>query len=521
MTSIDFGSEDYNRNVMAARTCCIEVALHPDGAGSEFGTGFLIGPDLILTCYHVVKHLFVRDEQDEEGEDEENDSVPWAWPEDVSIIFDRRTRASNSTISKGLSVGLHPSWDVAASRSSEMDYYGEPKLKPPKKDELDYAILRLAVPVGVEQLRLEDQWRERGWIEVSNDGYSYKPNEEMKILHYPVGSKLEIAKGRLLDVAMNDNGTRIYYRTEADYGSSGAPCFNEKWAIIAIHRARLHDDGLNNEREGIPISAIANHQQALGSPIWVLANESHRRLIGNVSSDPPAPTIDELIAGVYLRFDHVPQRNLQILWEEVRESQLPDKVTAFRIWLQALMHLRVNPDHQDWVFACLEIHLGVNDMNHNLSAFSAYSPYQTTRFIYGVIQSLTTQFEQLKHFEANMRQAPPDIMREIIFDCQNVTRNLEVEVLQSLGFFVTYDLRIAVEVAANNKSLIQCMNRFANGLRRAGRYSPKQRSRGTVAVFQISDDLLQLENLVGSYIDWLRDVADEAESRLQIFFSPN
>ncbi len=50
---------------------------------------------------------------------------------------------------------------------------------------------------------------------------------------------------------MNANQTRVRYRTNTETGSSGSPCFNSDWDLVALHHS-----GIVKYNEGIPINCI-------------------------------------------------------------------------------------------------------------------------------------------------------------------------------------------------------------------------------------------------------------------------
>lgn len=516
MGSIDFGKARYHDELIASQVCRIEIDLHPTEGGREQGTGFLIAPDLILTNYHVVQHLF-------DVENRQESQQKWALAEDVSVFFDRVTQKGGTEIAPGVRCILAEDWLVSWSKNSLMDQYSEPKLDSPGEDELDYAILRLATPIGLERIYSETEPRERGWIAVPEGSYAYSQGEEIAIFQYPVGQPLHKATGILLPEALNENRTRVRYKVSGDYGASGAPCVNRQWQLVAVHRARQHEDGREDLREGIPISAILNRQERLGKPLWRLIEESRRAAKAARVDHDRSPPIDtgDLINQVYERFDRVPQRVLQNLLDEVRQSNRPTAIFNFHVWLQQLLRLRTQPEHQTWVFLCLEFHLGVNNMNYDSPAFGSYSPLHTVRFIHSVTDSLKSQVDRLQTLEPDIRHAPPHIQLNSVTDALHVVESIRHELFQTLGFFTRYNLMVAAEVAESNQLLLKCLNRLSSGLRQSSSYSPMQRARGTAAIYQISDNLNQLGELMENLMTWLKGLASEADRNLRTVFSNN
>ena len=126
--------------------------------GNKIGTGFLVGPDLVLTNYHVVddyingmhdtKHLAFRFDYAVEGKGENPGAV--------------KTLAA--------SAGL-----VAWSKYSDYDPGDQGGL--PKLTELDFALLRLSEPIGNEQISgiAPDQENLRGWITASSQPITLTP----------------------------------------------------------------------------------------------------------------------------------------------------------------------------------------------------------------------------------------------------------------------------------------------------------------------------------------------------------
>ena len=60
-------------------------------------------------------------------------------------------------------------------------------------------------------------------------------------------------------IGVNANGTRLKYKVNTEGGSSGAPCFNTDWDLLALHHSgdpNFDSDHKPEYNEGIPIEAI-------------------------------------------------------------------------------------------------------------------------------------------------------------------------------------------------------------------------------------------------------------------------
>lgn len=116
---------------------------------------------------------------------------------------------------------------------------------------LDYVILRLsesgrALPGAVS--RLAD--------------VPVRRRDAVHILHHPVGGvmKLAISANGVTDVS-TETGFIQYVASTAG-GSSGAPCFNERWEVVAIHHAQ-RACAFGRVGEGVMIQAIRPEIESL------------------------------------------------------------------------------------------------------------------------------------------------------------------------------------------------------------------------------------------------------------------
>ena len=231
-------------SAIEGRVCRVEVPL-ADGRRVH-GTAFLVGPDLALTNYHVMKPVL-------DGE---------AQAADVTLRFDYRVvedGASETVVSKGTVVCLTDDWNVDASPYSAADEVADPPAPPPA-DELDYALLRLAgapgdAPIGEASMGAVP----RGWIAMSDPPSDLSDGQPVLILQHPEGAPLKLAIDTDGVLGVNVNRTRVRYATNTMKGSSGAPVFDADWNLVALHHAGdpnfdvLHQPTYN---QGIPIPAI-------------------------------------------------------------------------------------------------------------------------------------------------------------------------------------------------------------------------------------------------------------------------
>jgi V8-like Glu-specific endopeptidase len=223
----------------------VEVQVCRVETGTSFGTGFLVGPDLVLTNYHVVEDVL-------EG------SNP---PGNVVCRFDYRELADGKTLNPGTTFKLHDSdWRVDDSPYS----LDEP-------DKLDYTLLRLDTSPGKMSVNpREANGQLRGWFKVPTGEVSLKPGDPLHIVQHPDARPLQLALDTEAVIGLTGNGTRVRYRTNTEPGSSGSPCCDANWNLVALHHVGDPKYGpLSNKGEwnqGVLFDAIVKrlNQQKLG-----------------------------------------------------------------------------------------------------------------------------------------------------------------------------------------------------------------------------------------------------------------
>jgi hypothetical protein len=224
----------------ASRVCLIEIHTPQDMVS---GTGFLVGPDLVLTNHHVVAPLI---EGKEVGKG------------DVEVTFDYAAGAAISVSGSG-SRRLADEWLVTSSPPSAVDLQAHPA-RLPTSEELDIALIRLNDSPGSDPMPGREQ---RGWIDLTAPVPQITAGLPLLILQHPGGLPVKVALDTEGVIEQNANGTRVTYRTNTLRGSSGAPCFSLKLELVALHHAgeAVYGAGRN---EGIPLEAIVSHLRRSG-----------------------------------------------------------------------------------------------------------------------------------------------------------------------------------------------------------------------------------------------------------------
>lgn len=216
------------------------IAL-PGGGG---GTGFLVGPDLVVSNYHVME------------EAKENPSLA----PDVRVRFDFKQTTDGQPVLRSKVVECRLAekhWWIEGRPPSSKDW--DAKLGDAGMNELDYVLLRLACPIGeipVGGDTVDHTAEPRGWIDTSEIGIAPEVGEQIFLLQHPDGEPLRLSVGTITEY--NGNKSRIRYNANTKDGSSGSPCFNAKLQLVALHHA--HDTQQPPRwNQAVPFEAIIMH----------------------------------------------------------------------------------------------------------------------------------------------------------------------------------------------------------------------------------------------------------------------
>ena len=242
--NVDF--EQFLADVSAAgpRVCRIEAADDEDAA---YGTGFLVGNDLVLTNHHVREMLLNAGKA-------------------AACRFDYRRLAGSLGVRSGkvvLAVDGVAAWHFwrEYAQSDIVDGGAHPAA-----DQLDYALLRLSDPVGRYAPGRADEATSgapaRGHYSLKPGVPKFDAGEDVVILQHPAGEPLKLAVGTAIDSMIP---LRCAHDAPTEGGTSGSPCFDIKLKLRALHHATDPKDPQRPKfNQAVPIALIAADLAAQG-----------------------------------------------------------------------------------------------------------------------------------------------------------------------------------------------------------------------------------------------------------------
>jgi hypothetical protein len=216
-------AEDWGRRLNNSYRWICRVERESDSA--SLGTGFLVADDLVLTNYHVLHGTIAP-------------GTPA--PMQVQLRFDA-VGAASGRVAK-VAAG---NWLVAKSEPSGNEWGGPGG--EPTSAQLDFALLRLAEPVGKDV----SGGLARGHVRIEDTGTAGKVLNPVVVLQHPLGAGLQICLGAF--DTPNANGTRLRHTATTQRGSSGSPCLSMELKAVG-----LHNGGLGGRNTAIPLALIAS-----------------------------------------------------------------------------------------------------------------------------------------------------------------------------------------------------------------------------------------------------------------------
>ncbi|MER7555873.1 serine protease [Nocardioides sp. NPDC126508] len=223
--------EAYAQTILNARR---RVALVRRGQAAV-GSGFLVGPDLLLTAEHVLRI----------------DGPPCGKDlEEVEVVLDF-TGSGHAIVETGSAVRVKEL--LRASPATESELLPGPLADwDAPGDRLDFALIRLARAVGHDETP-ETADRIRGWYRLSEIEPDLTRSTQVMVMHFPKGAYLtwSVMRGSF---QYNPAGTktRLRYRSNTEPGSSGGPIIDEQGRLLALHHR-----GQQPANQAVPVWRIA------------------------------------------------------------------------------------------------------------------------------------------------------------------------------------------------------------------------------------------------------------------------
>ena len=209
-----------------SRKCICRIEIMDEYGKMSYGTGFLVGPDKVLSNYHVFEKVIKNPELSTK----------------VICRFDYSYRADGS---------LNPGTEIKLAKELITCYsvYSDLDLHPPAdingawpEDKCDYALVKLEKEIGNEpfgvnaELVVATDFNKRGWINsINKDIAALRTRGNIVILQHPKALPLKIAFGMNGILGSDASNCRVRYAVNTEPGSSGAPCFDENFNWIALH----------------------------------------------------------------------------------------------------------------------------------------------------------------------------------------------------------------------------------------------------------------------------------------------
>ncbi len=220
-----------------------------DAGNDAAGTGFLVGPDLVLTNYHVVQSLIAP---------QLGAAAGWI------ARFDHKVGADGKTLAPGRVVKFAAQWCVDHAPFSTFDTQPDPKGGDPSNEELDFALIRLAEKIGDEPISPKSE-ELRGWVALQDVKLVATKKQMISILQHPRGGPMKLARGMAEKLALNAAGNRVRHGVPTEPGSSGSPMFDQDWNLVALHHSGDPKEIKPEYNEAIPISLIATRPKVVAA----------------------------------------------------------------------------------------------------------------------------------------------------------------------------------------------------------------------------------------------------------------
>jgi endonuclease G len=273
--------------LLAAKPVCRIQIVNTFGRLEGYGTGFLVGPNLLLTNNHVL---------------------------------DKSELANKSFAEFGFEN------DMNGRRKTSKSFDLRPDEVFVTDPDLDFTLVSVA-PIATEGTQLADY----GLLRLVEDTGKVQKGEYVSIIQHPEGGLKHCCLRENQVVSLFDNW--LHYVTDTQPGSSGSPVFNDQWMVVGLHHSgvpkldaqgnilktdgQIYREGIDDPltiawvaNEGVRISRIyrALESRSENEP---MAAEALRRLRsqGTGPVGPAVITTPEPVSGAAIELGELPEKH--------------------------------------------------------------------------------------------------------------------------------------------------------------------------------------------------------------------
>jgi hypothetical protein len=268
------------------RTICAVALGHPQN--DIVGSGFLVGPDLVMTNFHVLESFLDIDPVSKEVKaDGPGDQIFFFFDYLSMPAPDIPPNAPPSQVEDVQVVtALAKDWLVHGRDKLQGD--GTAACKPLANKEYDYVVVRLAKRIGAMSPR-KGGGGQRGWLEIPLQQIDTITNKRILVFQHPQKAPQQWDVGDFVQLDQTDS--RVWYKVSTAHGSSGGAAVDGQGRLYALHNAEVRDaPGLPagaKVNQGVRIDKIAEDLQAEAPEVLqakIKLNES--TLHWSLSDDP-------------------------------------------------------------------------------------------------------------------------------------------------------------------------------------------------------------------------------------------
>lgn len=264
---------------LSRRVCLIRRKRGSDA------TGFLVGPDLMLTSAHALlgtSTVFVNLGREDEDEDHHVPDVVRRSVDEVTVVFDHfkwNVRTGTDAIGDSCGIRRIPFTNQPDIVASSIKVSSRCKRQFDDND-LDYVLVRLDRPMGLTFLPYSH--RIRGW---NNCSRAEAPAAgRVFVVQHPAGDVLQFADGFIPAKYTDSEFPHLFrYNTITLNGSSGSPIFDEKRRVVGIHTGERSA----SEQLGVSFQRIFEdlEREGVRLPSFRLAKEVMDSIFGSSQAE--------------------------------------------------------------------------------------------------------------------------------------------------------------------------------------------------------------------------------------------